>query len=99
MNEIPDIINIPGSTKGPSLVDAGYVYAPYVPIYKTPIVLDPNSFLTRKGIMTRYGKKILQQGSQYYGKISITKDETCDTLEKKEKHRSITEDWEVSKLD
>jgi len=43
--------------KGDSWFQTGYVYAPYVPILITPVLMDPNDFKPRRGIMTRYGKK------------------------------------------
>lgn len=80
-------------------MDAGYFYAPYVPLVRTPVVigkgllysaidswqdymefekpmqpvvLDPNSFVPREGVMTRYGKRLLREGSRYYSRISIS---------------------------
>lgn len=50
---------------------SGYFFAPYVPLIQTPVVLDPASFSPRKGIITRYGKKLLKQGAQYYAKKTI----------------------------
>jgi hypothetical protein len=44
--------------KGDSYMDSGYFYCPYVPLTQTPTVLDPDSFTPKKGIMTRYGKKL-----------------------------------------
>lgn len=41
--------------------DTGYFYCPYVPLMQTPIVLAPSQFSPLKGIMTRYGKKLLKQ--------------------------------------
>lgn len=43
--------------KGDSWFQTGYVYSPYVPILITPVLMDPNDFKPRRGIMTRYGKK------------------------------------------
>lgn len=43
--------------RGNSWFQTGYVYAPYVPILITPVLMDPNDFKPRRGIMTRYGKK------------------------------------------
>lgn len=43
--------------RGASWFQTGYVYAPYVPILITPVLMDPNDFKPRRGIMTRYGKK------------------------------------------
>lgn len=58
--------------KGSSVLDAGYFYAPYIPLLSTPTVLDPNSFTPNKGIMTRYGKKLIEDGGLYYGTINVT---------------------------
>jgi hypothetical protein len=43
--------------RGQSWFQTGYVYSPYVPILITPVMMDPNDFKPRRGIMTRYGKK------------------------------------------
>jgi len=58
--------------KGSSVLDAGYFYAPYIPLLSTPTVLDPNSFTPNKGIMTRYGKKLIEDGGLYYGVVSVS---------------------------
>jgi hypothetical protein len=58
--------------KGNSVLDAGYFYAPYIPLLSTPTVLDPNSFVPNKGIMTRYGKKLIEDGGLYYGTILVS---------------------------
>lgn len=58
--------------KGSSVLDAGYFYAPYVPLLSTPTVLDPNSFTPNKGIMTRYGKKLIEDGGLYYATINVS---------------------------
>jgi hypothetical protein len=58
--------------KGNTVLDAGYFYAPYIPLLSTPTVLDPNSFTPNKGIMTRYGKKLIEDGGLYYGTITVT---------------------------
>jgi len=55
--------------KGTSFMDTGYVYAPYIPFQLTPVVLDPNDFTPRKGIMTRYAKKVVN--NRYYGKVQV----------------------------
>jgi hypothetical protein len=57
--------------KGDSYMDAGYFYLPYVPLTQTPVVLDPESFCPRKGILTRYGKKLLREGAKFYARLSI----------------------------
>lgn len=71
--------------KGESYMDSGYFYCPYVPIAQTPVVLDPDVFIPKKGILSRYGKKLLSQGQQYYG-----------TTPKKNKFRNIFDPWEQS---
>ena len=58
--------------KGGSVLDSGYFYAPYIPLLSTPTVLDPNSFVPNKGIMTRYGKKLIEDGGLYYGTITVS---------------------------
>lgn len=55
--------------KGGSYLDAGYVWAPYIPLQVTPTFLDPNDFSFRKGLRTRYAKKLLR--SEFYGQITI----------------------------
>lgn len=57
--------------KGDSYMDSGYFYCPYVPLTQTPTVLDPDSFTPRKGILTRYGKKLLREGAKFYARMSI----------------------------
>ena len=58
--------------KGNSVLDAGYFYAPYIPLLSTPTVMDPNSFTPNKGIMTRYGKKLIEDGGLYYGVVTVS---------------------------
>jgi hypothetical protein len=55
--------------KGSSFLDAGYVYAPYIPLQVTPTFLDPDDFTFRKGLRTRYAKKMLRP--EYYGAITV----------------------------
>ena len=56
--------------KGNSFLDAGYVYAPYVPLQVTPTFMDPNDFTFRKGVRTRYATKMLRP--EYYGVITVS---------------------------
>lgn len=58
--------------KGSSVLDAGYFYAPYIPLLSTPTVLDPNSHSPNKGIMCRYGKKLIEDGGLYYATITVS---------------------------
>jgi len=46
--------------KGGSFLESGYVYAPYVPLQTTPTIFGPEDFVPRKGVMTRYGKKMVR---------------------------------------
>ena len=64
--------------KGSSFMDTGYVYAPYIPFQLTPVVLDPNDFTPRKGIMTRYAKKVVN--NRYYGLIRVIFPTTYDPV-------------------
>lgn len=57
--------------KGESYMDSGYFYLPYVPLTQTPVVYGPDDLCPRKGIMTRYGKKMLRDGSKFYARISV----------------------------
>ena len=58
--------------KGGNVMDTGYIYGPYIPLLSTPTVMDPNSFTPNKGILTRYGKKLVEDGGLYYGVINVT---------------------------
>lgn len=51
--------------------DAGYIYCPYVPLLQTPVVLDPNSFNQREGLITRYSDRLLREGARFYGRVAI----------------------------
>jgi hypothetical protein len=55
--------------KGDSFLEAGAVYAPYIPLELTPVVYDPDNLTPRVGIMTRYAKKLLRP--EFYGKLYI----------------------------
>ena len=55
--------------KGKSLLDTGYVYAPYIPLQLTPTMYNPFNFAPIKGIMTRYAKKMVN--NRFYGKVTI----------------------------
>ena len=55
--------------RGSNFLETGAVYAPYVPMIMTPLVYDPKNFTPRKGVMTRYAKKIVR--SEFYGKVIV----------------------------
>ena len=56
--------------RGNQFLETGAVYAPYIPLMMTPLVYDPNTFTPRKGIMTRYAKKMIRP--EFYGRIFIS---------------------------
>jgi hypothetical protein len=55
--------------KGKSLLDTGYIYAPYVPLQLTPTLQNPFNFAPTKGIMTRYAKKMVN--NRFYGALTV----------------------------
>jgi hypothetical protein len=65
--------------KGSSLLDTGYVYAPYVPLQLTPTMYNPFNFTPIKGIMTRYAKKMVN--NRFYGRITVDGVRTFDLNE------------------
>jgi len=56
--------------RGNQFLESGAVYAPYIPLIMTPLVYDPNTFTPRKGIMTRYAKKMVRP--EFYGKVFVS---------------------------
>jgi len=57
--------------KGANAMDAGYVYAPYIPLQQLPTVVDPESFQPRKGILTRYGKVQIEPYNRFYRVVRV----------------------------
>jgi len=55
--------------KGGSFLESGYVYAPYVPLQVTPTIFGPEDFVPRKGVMTRYAKKMVRP--DMYGLVIV----------------------------
>ena len=55
--------------RGSNFLETGAVYAPYIPLIMTPLVYDPNNFTPRRGVMTRYAKKIVRP--EFFGKIYV----------------------------
>jgi hypothetical protein len=55
--------------RGNNFLETGAVYAPYIPLVQTPLVYDPVNFTPRRGVMTRYAKKIVRP--EFYGKIIV----------------------------
>jgi len=55
--------------RGSQFLETGAVFAPYIPLIMTPLVYDPNTFTPRKGLLTRYAKKMLRP--EFYAKIYV----------------------------
>lgn len=55
--------------RGKQFLEAGAVFAPYIPLIMTPLIYDPNTFTPRKGLLTRFAKKMLRP--EFYGKVYI----------------------------
>ena len=56
--------------RGSNFLETGAVYAPYVPMIMTPLVYDPTNFTPRRGVMTRYAKKMVRP--EFYGKVIVS---------------------------
>jgi hypothetical protein len=56
--------------RGNQFLEAGAVFAPYIPLIMTPLIYDPDTFTPRKGLLTRYAKKMLRP--EFYGKIYVS---------------------------
>ena len=55
--------------RGAQFLETGAVFAPYIPLIMTPLVYDPDTFTPRKGLLTRYAKKMVRP--EFYGLIKI----------------------------
>lgn len=55
--------------RGSNFLETGAVYAPYIPLIMTPLVYDPQNFTPRRGVMTRYAKKMVRP--EFFGKILV----------------------------
>ena len=55
--------------RGSNFLETGAVSAPYVPLIMTPLVYEPGNFTPRKGVMTRYAKKMVRP--EFYGKVIV----------------------------
>jgi hypothetical protein len=55
--------------RGAQFLETGAVFAPYVPLIMTPLVYDPTTFTPRKGLLTRYAKKMIRP--EFFGRIFI----------------------------
>ena len=55
--------------RGSNFLESGYVYAPYVPLILTPVIYGQEDFTPRKGIMTRYGKRMVR--SDFFATVTV----------------------------
>ena len=55
--------------RGTQFLESGAVFAPYIPLIMTPLVYDPETFVPRKGLLTRYAKKMVRP--EFYGTINV----------------------------
>jgi hypothetical protein len=55
--------------RGSNFLETGAVYAPYIPLIQTPLVYDPVNFTPRRGVMTRYAKKMVRP--EFYGSVKV----------------------------
>ena len=56
--------------RGAQFLETGAVFAPYVPLIMTPLVYDPETFTPRKGLLTRYAKKMIRP--EFYGRVFVS---------------------------
>ena len=56
--------------KGGNMFETGYVYSPYQPLFVTPPIIDPEDFKPRRGMMTRYARKLVD--ASFYAEVNIT---------------------------
>lgn len=55
--------------KGSQFLETGAAFCPYIPLIMTPLLYDPDTFTPRKGLMTRYAKKMLR--SEFFGSVYV----------------------------
>jgi len=55
--------------RGSQFLETGATFAPYIPLIMTPLVYDPTTFTPRKGLLTRYAKKMVRP--EFYGTIEV----------------------------
>ena len=56
--------------RGAQFLETGAVFAPYIPLIMTPLIYDPETFTPRKGLLTRYAKKMVRP--EFYGTIQVS---------------------------
>ncbi len=75
-----------------------------IEVIDKPVAIDPDTFTPRKGLLTRYGQKLLNEGSKFYGTLTIPWEdkaaadmqEILDEKMKAGRYRSIDDEWEAS---
>jgi hypothetical protein len=55
--------------RGSQFLETGAVFSPYVPLIMTPLVYDPDAFTPRKGLLTRYAKKMIRP--EFFGRVFV----------------------------
>jgi len=55
--------------RGSQFLETGATFAPYIPLIMTPLVYDPETFTPRKGLLTRYAKKMIRP--EFYGRVFV----------------------------
>jgi hypothetical protein len=55
--------------RGSQFLETGAVFSPYIPLIMTPLVYDPETFTPRKGLLTRYAKKMIRP--EFYGRVFV----------------------------
>jgi len=55
--------------RGSQFLETGAVFSPYIPLIMTPLVYDPDTFTPRKGLLTRYAKKMIRP--EFYGAVKV----------------------------
>jgi len=56
--------------RGSQFLETGAVFSPYIPLIMTPLVYDPDTFTPRKGLLTRYAKKMIRP--EFYGRVFVS---------------------------
>ena len=76
--------------KGANAMDAGFVYAPYIPLQQLPTITDPETFQPRKGILTRYGKAAITPQARFYRVVRVVGPTSSHLLQPFARNTSIT---------
>ena len=55
--------------QGPTFMDTGAIFAPYIPLQITPTFLDPADWTFKKGFRSRYG--LIMVRPEFYGRVIV----------------------------